>query len=213
MTPALARSASRLFKRRLKSTFAGFAAVAGAVALALLPAGAASAHDYLVSSTPAANATVSDAVPQITLTFDDIVLDDGGHGALVQVTDASGRNFETDCATVDARNVTVPVALGAPGQYRVTWQIVSADGHPVSNSIQFDYTGPKAGAGHEGPLTKCGTTVTAPAAQQDGGAQASGPSGTVITIIVIAVGVVLLALIAVVLVVMLSGRRKQAEQD
>ena len=189
------------------------AAVLAAAALALLPATAASAHDYLVSSTPAANSTVSAATPQITLTFDDIVLDDGGHGALVQVTDASGRNFETDCASVDARNVTVPVALGAPGAYRVTWQIVSADGHPVSDSIQFTYNGPKAGDGRAGPLAKCGTTVTAPAAQAtDGPAQAS-VSKSVIVIIAVAGGVVVLAIVAVVLVIVLSRRGNKESQS
>ncbi|AYG03202.1 copper resistance CopC family protein [Gryllotalpicola protaetiae] len=193
--------------KRVSALLGAAAAVLGAAALALLPAGAASAHDYLVSSSPAANSTVTAATPQITLTFDDIVLDDGGHGALVQVTDAAGRNFETDCASVEARNVTVPVALGAPGTYRVTWQIVSADGHPVSDSIQFTYSGPKAGDGREGPIAKCGATVTAPAAQAtDAPAQAS-VSKSVVLIISVAGGVVVLAVIAVVLVIVLSRRR------
>jgi len=185
--------------------------VLAAAALALAPATTASAHDYLVSSTPAANATVTGQVPTVSLTFDDIVLDDGGHGALVQVTDASGRNFETGCASVDGRTVSAPVALGAPGAYRITWQVVSADGHPVSDSLQFTYRGPKAGAGHAGPLAKCGTSVTAPAAQAtDAPAQASVSSSTLV-IIAIAGGVVVLAIIAVVLVVVLSGRRRIRE--
>ncbi|GAA4167354.1 copper resistance CopC family protein [Gryllotalpicola koreensis] len=194
------------------------AAVAGAAALALLPAGAASAHDYLVSSTPAANSTVTEPVPSVTLTFDDIVLDEGGHGALVQVTDASGRNFETDCASVNGRSVTAPVALGAPGSYRVTWQVVSADGHPVSDSMQFNYQGPKAGGGHDGPLAKCGKAVRAPAAQskgaQGGGAeQSASVSPTVIVIISVAGGVVVLAIVAVLLVILLGGRKRKAGEE
>lgn len=179
--------------------------------LALAPAPAASAHDYLVSSTPAANATVTSSVPTVSLTFDDIVLDDGGHGALVQVTDAAGRNFETGCASVDGRTVSAPVALGEPGPYRVTWQVVSADGHPVSDSIQFTYRGPKAGTGRSGPLHECGTSVTAQAARAtDAPAQASVSSSTLV-IIAIAGGVVILALVAVVLVIVLSGRRRSRE--
>jgi len=187
--------------------FAGFVTVLAAAALAILPASAASAHDYLVSSSPADGATVSAALPQVSLTFDDIVLDEGGHGALVQVTDASGRHFETGCASVQDRVVSVPVALGGTGEYRVTWQVVSADGHPVSSSIQFRYTGPKAGAGASGPIAKCGTTISAPSAT-DQVHTVNTVSPTVIAIIAAAGGVVLLAVIAVVLVLVLSGRKR-----
>ena len=189
---------------RVAATLAGLAAAA---LLALAPAAAASAHDYLVSSTPAANATVTTALPSVALTFDDIVIDDGGHGALVQVTDASGHHFETGCAAVAGRTVTVPVALGAPGAYRITWQIVSADGHPVSNSIQFTYSGPKAGAGASGPIAKCGTTVSAPSAT-NGPTAAAAVSPAVIGILATAAGVVLLAVVAVVIVLVLSRRRR-----
>jgi methionine-rich copper-binding protein CopC len=197
---------SRILRRRT-GVLAGLIA---AVVLALAPAAAASAHDYLVSSDPAADATVTTALPTVSLTFDDIVLDDGGHGALVQVTDAAGKHFETDCATVQARVVSVPVALGAPGAYRVTWQIVSADGHPVSNSIQFTYSGPKAGAGASAPIAKCGTTVSAPSATNGGADAAAAVSPTVVAVIAVAGGVVLLAVIAVVLVVVLSRRKRDA---
>jgi hypothetical protein len=103
----------------------------------------------------------------------------------------------------------VPVALGAPGSYRVTWQIVSADGHPVSDSIQFTYNGPKAGAGHDGPLSKCGTTVKAPAAQATGAPAQASVSKSTIVIIAVAGGIVVLAIIAVALVVFLSRRRNR----
>ena len=191
----------------MRRALAAVGVLVAAAAVALAPAAAASAHDYLVSSTPAANSTVADALPRVTLDFDDIVLDSGGHGALVQVTDASGRNFETGCATVDGRSVSAPVALGAPGAYRVTWQVVSADGHPVSDSIQFTYSGPKAGNGHDGPLAKCGTTVTAPAAQATGAPAQTSVSKTTIAVIAVAGGVVVLAVIGVVLVIALSRRR------
>ncbi|HEY0247204.1 MAG TPA: copper resistance CopC family protein [Gryllotalpicola sp.] len=187
-------------------------AVLTASVLVFAPATAASAHDYLVSSTPAANATVTSALPRVTLVFDDVVLDENGRGALVQVTDASGRNYEAGCAEVQGRDVSVPVALGAAGGYRVTWQIVSADGHPVSASIQFAYHGPAAGQGHAGPLTKCGTKVQAPAAQGPGASAptASGISTTTLIVLIVAGAVVLLVLVAVVLIVLLAGRRRGA---
>jgi methionine-rich copper-binding protein CopC len=187
------------------------AAVIAAAGIALVPATAASAHDYLVSSSPAANATVSDSLSSVALTFDDVVLDEGGRGALIQVTDASGRNFETGCASVQGRTVSAPVALGAPGTYRVTWQIVSADGHPVSDSLQFTYKGPKAGGGHAGPLPKCGAAASAPRASAPGAAAPASVSHTTVVIITVAGGIVLLAIIAVVIVLALSARGRKRE--
>ena len=207
---AAPHTAESRITRRLAAVIGGLSALAAATVLALAPAGAASAHDYIVSSTPAADATVTTALPTVTLTFDDIVLDDGGHGALVQVTDSSGRHFETGCASVQDRVVSVPVALGAPGAYRVTWQVVSADGHPVSSSLQFDYSGPKAGAGASAPLAKCGTTVSAPSATTGGADATSSVSPAVIAVIAVAAGVVLLAVIAVALVLVLARRRRGA---
>ncbi|WP_022882112.1 copper resistance CopC family protein [Gryllotalpicola ginsengisoli] len=183
-------------------------AAAAVAASVLFIAPAASAHDFLVSSDPKDGATVSSALSTVSLDFDDVVLDENGRGALVQVTDASGRNYETDCASVDGRDVTVPVALGAPGQYRVTWQIVSADGHPVSSSIQFDYRGPKAGSGHEGPLAKCGTTVTAPAAQATDAPSSGTVPTSVVVALVIAGGVVVLAVVAVGVLLVVTRRRR-----
>ncbi|GAA4161254.1 hypothetical protein GCM10022286_18450 [Gryllotalpicola daejeonensis] len=198
----------RASRSAISALLGGVVAALIAAALAFVPATGASAHDYLVSSTPEANSTVAEAPSAVTLTFDDIVLDEGGHGALVQVTDASGRNFETGCASVEGREVSVPVALGAAGAYRVTWQVVSADGHPVSDSLQFTYRGQKVGAGRVGPIAKCGTTVAAPKAQATQAPEQASISPTAIVIIAVAGGIVVLALVAVLLVVVLSARKR-----
>ncbi|WP_414172829.1 copper resistance CopC family protein [Clavibacter tessellarius] len=101
-----------------------------------------------------------DAAPsEVTLTFNDVILDLGAPGgdaggssaaaggsSIVQVTgpDGQGTHFETGCAVNAGRAVTVPVALGGSGEYTVTWRVVSADGHPVSDSIAFTYQAPAA---------------------------------------------------------------------
>ena len=92
----------------------------GALALALAPVAAASAHDYLVSSDPAAGSTVTTPPQTVTLTFNDRVIDLSGDGAstLVTVTGPArlgGRHFETGCPTVADTVVTAPVALGGAG--------------------------------------------------------------------------------------------------
>jgi copper resistance protein C len=216
--------------RRALAAAVGLTAVA---ALALLPATAASAHDYLVSSDPAADSTVTAPPSTVTLTFNDRVLDLAGDGSstLLTVTgpDAATRHFETGCATVADRDVSAPVALGAAGSYTVTYQIVSADGHTVSNSFAFAYQ-PPAGttesAGTE--TTACGAATTESPAATDpatpeattGGAeplvtastpqptQAASDSGLGL-VIGIAIAIVVLALAGVVIVI-LTARRKPA---
>ena len=215
--------------RRLLSAAAG---VAAAIALAVVPAAAASAHDYLVSSDPAADSTVSSAVPTVSLTFNDRVLDLGGDGSgsLLTVTgpDGAGTHFETGCPTIADTVVSAPVALGSAGQYTVSYQVVSADGHTVSDSYSFRYTPPAGTAAAAGsPSSPCGATATPSATPEptmttQAGAtpgptatatastpqptQAAG-SGNVGLVIGIAVAIVVLA-IAGVLIVVLTARRK-----
>jgi len=189
-----------------------------ACALALAPAAGASAHDYLVDSNPKANSTQTAPLKKVSLTFDDIVLDlsHNGSSALLQVTgpDAASRHFETGCPTISGRVVTAPVALGAAGKYTITWQIVSADGHTVSDSIQFTYK-PPAGAiaakgasgrpacGRAGSGATSGASAT-PATQAPASASGSGSLGIVITIGGVIVG---LAIIGVVIVLLTARRR------
>ncbi|RIJ54697.1 copper resistance protein CopC, partial [Clavibacter lycopersici] len=163
-------------RRRLGAALAGAALATGALALAGLAQGSgpdgalsASAHDYLVSSSPAAGSTIDAPPSEVTLTFNDVILDLGtaggaggdaasgsgsaaGGSSIVQVTgpDAQGTHFETGCATNAGRTVSVPVALGGSGQYTVTWRVVSADGHPVSDSIAFTYQAPAGAAASAG---------------------------------------------------------------
>lgn len=184
-----------------------------ALALALLPALPAAAHDELVSSTPAAGSTVTAAPASVALTFSGSLLELGGGRNGVQVLDADGRHYETACATVSGADLDVPVALGAAGTYSVAWRAVSGDGHPVESTYTFAYA-PAAGTAvasgsADGP--SCGGSTaasgeqaqSAPAAGLPGGALAAGAIG----------GAVLLAAVAAVLVVVLRARRGADVQD
>jgi methionine-rich copper-binding protein CopC len=201
-------------------------AAIAAVAVAVLPVASASAHDYLVGSDPAADAVVSAPLDAVKLTFNDRVLDIGGNSALVTVTgpDAATRHFETGCATIADTVVSAPVALGAAGKYTITYQIVSADGHQVSNSYAFSYQPPSGTAEAAGTeKTACGaststpsaeptTSATQPAAAEPtetaGSPQPTAAASTDIGLVIgIAVAIVVLAIIAVV-IVLLTARRK-----
>lgn len=221
-------------RRLLTASIASVAAAFAAVAVAVLPVASASAHDYLVGSDPVADSVVTSPIEAVSLTFNDRVLDLGGNSALVTVTgpDAAKRHFETGCATIADTVVSAPVALGAAGKYTVTYQIVSADGHQVSNTLGFTYQPPAGAKAAEGTESSaCGASTATPGAP---GAGSSGAPSTAATapgvvqptetagspqptaaagttdlglVIGIAIGIVVLAVIAVV-IVLLTARRK-----
>jgi methionine-rich copper-binding protein CopC len=179
------------------------AAVLIGVALALTAPLSASAHDSLASSDPAADAGVTTALSDVTLTFSGTPLNlgEGQRSNAVEVRH-DGRNYETDCVALSDKNVTVPVALGGAGAYEVVWQVVSSDGHPVSGSYSFDYTPPAGTDQAEGsPTPACAAT-----AASSGGAAAAGASDDTI-LITAAAGIGALAIVGVV-VAILFGRRR-----
>ncbi|WP_426625627.1 copper resistance CopC family protein [Leifsonia sp. McL0607] len=218
-------------RRSGRRGIAAVGAVLVAAALALVPAAAASAHDYLVETSPASGAVQTDPLTQVSLTFNDRVLDLTGNGssAILQVT-SGGRYFETGCPTVLDRSVTAPVALGAAGAYTVDWQIVSADGHTVSGTYGFEYR-PAAGAtpasaGASAPT--CGVHATPGAVTATPGAVAPTPGETVSTsapsvapsstdsglplVIGIGIAIVIVALVGVVIVILTARRKPPAPQ-
>lgn len=158
-------------------------ALTAGVTLAVAPAVGASAHDYLISSTPSNKSVVTDAVTSVSLTFNDVIIDLSGAGGqnLVYVTGPAGAtsHFETGCASVLGRTISAPVALGDAGIYTLAWRIVSSDGHPVTSSITFDYE-PSTTAATTVSLGTPTSTCTAAAAASgttasDGTLASSGP--------------------------------------
>ncbi|WP_148043388.1 copper resistance CopC family protein [Flexivirga caeni] len=147
---------------------------------------AAQAHDYLVGSSPKASGSVAAAPKTVTLTFDDIVLTRPARPQ-VTVQGPDGRYYETGCATVTDRVVTTPVALGPAGKYTVTWRIVSADGHPVSDNISFDLTGKGGGSGIASPKP-CTTQASGGGSRSGSGSRSDGvPGGAIVAVVVIAI--------------------------
>lgn len=138
---------------------AGLGAATGV--LALVPTGPAAAHDYVVSSTPAAGSTVDSSPPTVSITFNDVILDLSGTGSsnVLEVTDAAGLHYEDGCSTTSGPTLTTGVALGAPGAYTMTYQAVSADGHTVSDAVPFTYAPAAGTAEGDGSPTRpsCGS--------------------------------------------------------
>lgn len=94
----------------------------------------AAAHTPLVSSAPAANATLPGPVKQLLLVF-------GGDVRLTAVvlTDAQGAAKKTaKVPEAVAKQFTLAVEEDLrPGAYTVTWRAVGADTHVVSGEIHF----------------------------------------------------------------------------
>ena len=149
------------------------------------------------------SAEVVTAPKSVTLTFDDIVLSRPARPQIV-VRGPDGRYYETGCATVSDRVVTTPVGLGPAGKYTVTWRIVSADGHPVSDSISFTYAGKATGR----------TGITTPKACTQGTSSTAKPSGGgVPTAAVVAVVVIAVVGVGGAVAIVLSRRRDPRPDD
>lgn len=125
-------SLPRSLRRRLAVLTAALLLSAGGV----LIAAPASAHDELVSTDPAADATL-DALPeQLTLTFSGELATDPGATEL-QVADAGGISLADGPPIIEGTTVTQSLAGAASGVVTVLWKVVSSDGHPISGQFAF----------------------------------------------------------------------------
>lgn len=126
---------------RIAKPAAGVAALALVGGLVVLGAAPAFAHSYLVASTPAADSVVTDLPTEFSVTANEPLLDLAGDasGFAIQVVDAAGRFYGDGCLTVSGSTLSMGATLGEPGDYRLYWQVVSADGHPVSGDFGFSW--------------------------------------------------------------------------
>ncbi|QBX37865.1 copper homeostasis periplasmic binding protein CopC [Brevundimonas sp. S30B] len=106
-----------------------------AAALVMAAPQSASAHARLVSSTPAAGASIA-APRTVSLTFSERTV-----AAFSKLEIEDGRGDRTTLRTTvsrDGRTLTAPVGRTlAAGAYTVHWGIASADGHRMTGSYAF----------------------------------------------------------------------------
>lgn len=126
--------------RRRGSALLAFGAMV-VVAPVLLLAAPAQAHNYLVESTPAAGSVLTALPAEFSVTTNDVLLDvtGRGDGFALQVKDDKGLYYGDGCVRVDGPEMSTTAAIGAPGKYQVVWQLISADGHTVSNEFSFTW--------------------------------------------------------------------------
>lgn len=109
------------------------AMVAGVSLLGI--AAPASAHDQLTASTPEQGQLLETAPTNVSVTFNEDVLDIGN---AIVVLDNTGTDWVTGPVSVDGATVSATLKPDMPvGVYTMNWRVVSADGHPVASTIVF----------------------------------------------------------------------------
>lgn len=143
------------------------------------------AHNVIIGSDPAQNASLATGPSKVSLTFDQYV--QGADVNQIAVTGPNGGQWAEGPISVVNNVISAPLRpLGPAGKYTVGYRVLSADGHPVTGEVSFTLT--TAGTG---------TPATVDAARSPGSAAQAAPasSSTGIPIWVwIAGAVVLLAL-------------------
>ncbi|MFD1506101.1 copper resistance protein CopC [Georgenia yuyongxinii] len=127
---------------RLVRTFPSFPALLAALLTALVLLGvaaapAAQAHDALTGSSPASGETLDAAPQEVTLTFNNDLLD--ATQAIV-VADAGGQTVAEGSPTIEGGTATFALPALAGGDYTVTWSVVSSDGHRIDGEYGFTVT-------------------------------------------------------------------------
>lgn len=169
------------------------------------------AHSEVAGTSPGDGEVVSDNPVTVTVTTAQPLLDLGGQGAgfALVVQDAKGLYYGDGCVEVGDSRISMVAPLGAPGDYLVTYQYVSADGHSVSGSFTFTFAPDAAGEATEGRNTApvCGQAEEAGAASDTASAsvtgsgadgattEPTGPSPTM-SVLVVAGGLALGAVVA-----------------
>ena len=153
-----------------------------AIAFLVWAADSASAHNTLLSSTPADGETVPRTPEAVVLVFDKSAI---AMGAQVVVTGPSGP-VQTGSPIVVDNSARQPLAADAPaGNYEVAWRVTSADGHPITGAFRF--TAEAAGAGQVPPES---SPLSATNQSGDGFAR-SGLVLVVATVLAVGVGALL----------------------
>ncbi|PAF39967.1 hypothetical protein CHH69_05425 [Terribacillus saccharophilus] len=107
-----------------------------ALFLYMLPQ-AVSAHAVLTASDPGQGDTVTESMDAFTLTFNSNVED-----VVETKVTVNGQALATDSAAVDGTTVTVPLAQEmVDGDYEFSYEVISADGHEVGNTVSFTAEG------------------------------------------------------------------------
>ena len=118
------------------------AVVFASLGIALAAAAPAFGHAAVIETVPSNRSDVSD-ITEVSVTANEEMLDigDNGTGFVFTVRDAADHFYGDGCVTVDGDTASMPLVLTEAGRYRVSYRIVSNDGHPIEGSYSFRFAG------------------------------------------------------------------------
>jgi methionine-rich copper-binding protein CopC len=121
-----------------------------AILLLLVGSSPADAHASLVSTSPKDGSRIATAPPSVELRFSEDVGE-----AFVAVTAPDGTKVKTSHAHISGPRVAADLAASDQrGPYTVAYRVVSADGHPVSDTFRFTTTTGRAVTQKDAPTSK-----------------------------------------------------------
>jgi copper transport protein len=142
---------------RIVGVLVGLAAL-----LALVIPSAASAHAYLIRTSPAASGVLNAAPRTVSLTYDEAV---EPRFAIISVTNVDGHQETTGPvhrSASDPDTLVVPLHPGLPeGWYLIYWRAISVDGHPVQGAFTYA-VGPDPGPAPKFAVPSISGGATAP---------------------------------------------------
>jgi methionine-rich copper-binding protein CopC len=180
-------------------------------------AGPASAHNQIVSSTPAPNQTLTELPARFEIDTNEKLLDIGGtgRGFAFEILDAAGTYYETGCVSIVDDAMFTTARLGSAGTYTIIYQLVSADGHSVSGRIPFTWAPTGDAAITQGVASPPGCHGAAgPATPKPGnGGSEAGRDSTVPLADILWIGGILVAVaLAVVITLVITTRRQPGDE-
>ena len=121
----------------------------------------AAAHAELTSTTPADGSRFVGVPPSVTLVFGEDVL---AASVKLSVRNSSDTDIPLPQAEVTGGTVTAQWPQDAPGDtYKVSYRVVSKDGHPVTGSFSFTYADEEVPPPDETPTASLSPSVEATA--------------------------------------------------
>ena len=98
----------------------------------------ANAHTALVSSNPKSNAMLKSSPKYISITFNEELIEIAGKPvSKISLFNSKGKEIKLPKAQIIHKDIVVAVSKLPPSKYKVTYRVISADGHPVSGSYNF----------------------------------------------------------------------------
>ncbi|HEX3830830.1 MAG TPA: copper resistance protein CopC [Solirubrobacteraceae bacterium] len=137
------------------------ALVAVVLCLAVMPE-VASAHAYLIRTSPTASRVLNTPPRQVSLTYDEAV---EPRFAIISVTNVDGHQETTGPvrrSAADPDTLVVPLRPRLPeGWYLIYWRAISVDGHPVQGAFTYA-VGPNPGPAPKFAVPSISAGATAP---------------------------------------------------